>query len=330
MPSENIQKEMKYIGRRVNVGIGKESSRGAVVAATYSVPKTNITMDDKANTAVSGENFGNIAGVGSQSIVAGRFSEGSLEGEININSFGLLLLSTFGSCSSASESGAYKHTYTISNTNQHQTLSIHVENPNNEKYFAGAVVDSLEISVVPEEIVTFTVGLKGRKGNDTTYTATYAADYKFVGRDLVLKVADDTSSLAAATALSVKDLKLTINKNADYDWVCGTLEPEDVLNKQMTIQGTITLNYEDDTWKTYMTGGSTKALSIYLENTRDALSTNTAKFYLELPVVNFTEWESARGNDDIASQTINFAALYDVGNSQLISDCYIVSESATY
>jgi hypothetical protein len=321
----------KYIGRRVNVGIAKETVRGTAVAATYSVPKTNLTVDDKANVVRSGESFGDISGVGSQSIVAGRMSAGALEGEINVNSFGLILLSALGSVSTVAQNSDYKHTFTMANTNIHQSLTIHVENPNNEKYFAGSVIDSLEINVAPEEIVTFSAGFKGRKGNDTTYTASYTTeDFKFVGRDLSFKVAADTTGLAAATALSVKALKLTINKNSDYDWVCGTLEPEDVLNKQVTIQGQITFNYEDDTWKNYMTGGTKRAVRIQLTNTRDTMASENPSFLLDLYSVDFSEWEPQLANDDIATQTINFTALYDYTNAKMIANCYLVSAVASY
>jgi len=322
----------KYIGRRVSVGLGKEATRGLGVAAAQTIPKTNLTFEDKTNKARSGESFGNISGNGSQAIVAGRFAEGALEGDINVNSFGLLMLAAFGAESvAAAYTSAYKHTFTLDNTNQHKTLSIHVEDPIGDTQFKGCMVDTLEIDVTPEEIVKFTCGLKGRKGNAGTYTPAPAADYKFVGRDLVLKIAAATTDLAAATAVSVKALKVTINKNAEYDWVNGTLEPEDILNKQFTIQGSITLNYEDRTFRDYMTNGTTKALSIKLVNSRDEIGTaGTPSFYLELPVVDFSEWESQRGNDDIAGQTINFTALYDVANSRLISDCYLENTVAAY
>lgn len=321
----------KYIGRRVNIGLGKETSRGVQVASGFSVPKTNITVDDKVNKVRSGESFSNISGSGSQAIVAGRMSAGSLEGEINVRSFGLILLSALGSVSSAAQNSDYKHTFTMADSNIHQSLSIYIKNPNNTKCFTGCIVDTLEINVVPEEIVNFTVGFKGRKGNDTTFTANYTtADYKFVGRDLIFKVATDTTGLAAATAISVKALKLTINKNADYDWVCGTLEPEDVLNKQVTIQGQITLNYEDDTWKDYMTAGTLKAVRIDLVNTRQTMGSENPMFRMDLYACDFSEWEPQTGNDDIATQTVNFTALFDITNSKMIADCYIVNSVASY
>ena len=324
---------MKFIGRRVNVGIGKETVRGtAATSATFTVPKTNYDFDDKANKANSAESFSHIAGGGSQSIVTGRFSEGALEGELNTNSFGLLVLASLGASTVAAYStSAYKHTFTLDNTNQHTSLTVFTKDPIGDVAFKGCMVDTLEIDVAQNEIVKYNVGLKGRKGNDWSWTATYAADYKFVGRDLTFKVAASTATLAAATAISVKELKLTINKNADYDWVLGTLEPEDVLNKQFTVEGTITLNYEDRTWRNYMLDGSTKALGIMLTNTRDTIgSAGNPAFYIEFPVVEFSEWESKRDNDAVAGQTIKFSALYDISTSKLISDCYLQNTTVSY
>lgn len=322
----------KFIGRRVNVGISKESAHGTAGTTILTIPKTNYTFDDKANQVRSGEGFSHISGAGSQSIVAGRFSEGALEGEINVNSFGLLLLATLGSSTVAAyQTSAYKHTFALANTNEHTSLTIFTKDPIGDTAFKGCVIDTLEITATPDEIVKFNAGFKGRKGNDWNWTAGYAVDYKFVGRDLVFKVAADIASLAASTAISIKELKLTISKNADYDWVLGTLEPENVLNKQFLVQGSLTLNYEDRTWRDYMLNGSTKSLGILLTNTRQTIGVaGNPAFYIEFPVVDFSEWESARGNEDIAGQTFNFTALFDIATSKVISDCYLQNTTVSY
>lgn len=322
----------KFIGRRVNVGIGKESSRGTAAAVGFTVPKMNYTLEDKANKAQSGESFSHIAGSGSQEVVVGRFSEGELEGEVNANSFGLLLLATLGSVTSAAyATSAYKHTFSLSNSNQHTTLTVFTKDPIGDTAFKGCMVDSLEIEVNPSDIVKYTCGIKGRKGNDWSWTASYAADYKFVGRELTFKVASNTAGLSAASALSLKNLKLTIQKNSDYDWVLGTLEPEDILNKQITIEGMLELNYEDRTWRDYMLNGSTKAVGILLTNGRETIgSAGNPAVYFEFPVVSFSEWESTRDNDDVAGQSIKFTALYDISTSKLISDCYVQNTTSSY
>lgn len=323
----------KFIGRRVNVGIGKETSRGTAASSVgFTVPKSNYSIEDKANTATSVDSFSNIAGSGSQAIVTGRFGEGSLEGEINANSFGLLMYATFGTTSPAAyATSAYKHTYSIANSNQHPTLTIFTKDPIGDTAFKGCMIDTLEISAELNEIVMYTAGFKGRKGNDWSWTAAYAADYKFVSRDLTLKVAANTGALGAASAISVKSLTLTINKNSDYDWVMGTLEPEDVLNKQITIEGTLELNYEDRTWRDYMLNSSIKALSILLTNTRDTIGVaGNPAVYFEFPAVSFSEWETSRDNDDVVGQTVKFTALWDVSTGKMMSDSYVQNTTASY
>lgn len=323
----------KFIGRRVLIGIGKESSFGTKASTFLSIPKLNVDFDDKANKAISAESLGNISEQGSQAIVTSRFSEGKIDGEINANTFGLILLATFGSDTpSAYSTSAYKHTYSLVNTNAHQSLSILAYDPIGSTLFKGCVLDTLDIDINESDIVKFTAGFKGKKGNDDSTTVSNAsADYKFVGRDLEFKVAANQAALAAASAVSVKELKVTINKNSDYDWVLGTLEPETISNRQFMIKGTVTLNYEDRTWRDYMTNGTLKAMGIKLTDTRDVIgSSGNPIFYIELPIVEFSQWESSRDNDKISDQKINFSALWDISNNRLISEVSITNTTASY
>lgn len=321
----------QFIGRLADIGIAKESSRGVGVAAQFSVPKANFDFNDKANKARSGEGLGNISGNASQSIVTQRFSEGKIDGEINANSFGLIMLSTFGTVVTTNPSGAYKHAFSIANTNQHQSLSLHINDSVADRIFEGCMVDSLEIEVSTEDIAKFSAGFKGKKGQDSSYTPSYTtSDYKFVGRDLVFKVAANTAGLAAATALSVKELKFTINKNAEHNFVLGTLEPEDIYNKQMTIEGSVTIDFTDVTFRDYMLNGTYRACSILLSQTRDTIGSNNPAFYLELPLIDWSEWEAKYENDDIVTQEIKFTALYDQTTSALVSSAYIVNNTSSY
>jgi hypothetical protein len=321
----------KYIGRRVNIGVGKETSRGTAAAASRWVPKIDYTLWEKANKATSEESLSHISGYGPQEIVTQKHAEGMLNGEINLKSWPLFLLSTFGSVSSAAENSDYKHTITLSNSNQHQSLTFHTLEPNGNLQFPLAVVDSLDLTVNPEEIVKFELGLKSRLPGTSTESASYeSTDYKFIGRHLELKVADDTASLSGSTAIRTKELSMTISKNTEFDLVNSSIEPEEIHNKQITIEGTITLNYEDNTWKNYMLNGTYKAIGIKLKDTSTTMNSENPEFYLELPICAFSEWERETGNDDIQTQTINFKALYDQNNSRLISDCYVVNDVASY
>jgi len=320
------------IGRREAVGVGLEATRGTGVPATHLLPKTDYNFEDKANKARSGEGFGHISGEGSQSIVASKFSEGSIEAEVGAKYFPIVLSAVFGTISSAAQASDYKHTIALDNDNQHPSLSIHVDSDNGDLLFEHCMIDTFELMVEQDEIVKFNAGIKGKASVGTVFDATtlLETDYKFVSRDLELKIAATTAALGAASAICVKSLQITVNKNADYDFCLGTLEPEDILNKQISIQGVITLNYDDRTYANYMLDGDTKAVGIKLTNNRQTMVSENPEFYLELPVVDFSEWEAPRSNDEIIEQTINFTALFDVANNQLISSCYVVSSEASY
>lgn len=318
----------KYLGRREAVGLGVEATRGTGVAATYLIGRTSYDFEDKALKARSGEALGVLSGEGSQAIVAQQRSEGSIEFEVGAKSLPAILKATFGAVSSAVLGTGDKHTITILESNQHPTLSIHLDNPNQDRIFERSMVDTFELNVALEEIVKATVGLKGQVSRDSTFDKSGVIDteYKFVGRDLKFKVAANVAGLAAATALCLKEFSMTVNKNTDYDSCLGTLEPEDILNKQMTIEGSITLNYEDNVWRDYMLNGDYKACSVQLVQTRDAAGDQNPTVYFEFPRVDFSEWEASRDNDEIATQVINFMALYDIDNDRLISDCYVIND----
>ncbi len=321
----------KFIGRRVPVGIGLETSRGTGVAPSYVLAKTSYSLDDKANKAVSAEGVGSISGNGCVSVVTGKFAEGDIEFEIGAKSFPLILSAVLGgTISSAGAGTGYKHTVALANNNQHPTLSISLDDPNGDVIFERGMVDSFELNVSMEEIVSGTVGIKAKASADSTYTASPSCDYKFVGRDLTFKVADDTAGLSASTGISLKEFSMTVNKNTDYDWVLGTLEPEDILNKQITIEGSLTLNYEDRTFRDYMLNGSYKAIGITLEQSRNDAGDQNPTIYFELPRVHFSDWESQRDNDNIVGQTINFAGLYDTSTAKLVSNAYVINDVATY
>jgi hypothetical protein len=321
----------KFLGRRVPAGVALEATRGVGVAPAYVLGKTNYSLDDKANKARSGEGFGSISGEGTTSIVVGKFSEGEIEFELGCKVLPVILSAVFGGASVPTAAGSgYKHTLALAENNQHKTLSITLDDPNGDVMFKGCMVDTFEVVVGVEEIVKATLGLKGKASVDSVYSSSLACDYKWVGRDLEFKVAATTAGLAAASAVSLKELTLTVNKNTDYNWVLGTIEPEDINNKQITIQGALTLNYEDRVWRDYMLNGDFKAVSIKLYQTRNAVGDQYPTFYLELPKVDFSEWESQRDNDEIVTQTINFTALYDCTSGKLISDCYVINNVASY
>src|SRR3990167_212266 len=325
----------KIIGRRIDVGIAAESSRGGGITPAFWIAKANHTFDDHVVKARSRQSYGNIAMDGNQAIPAKVWSEGTLEMDMMDKPFGLILYALFGAKSvSGPADSAYTHTFTLDNDNQHQSLAVTVvQSTLATLMYKLAMIQSMTIEILPEEIVKITVELIGKRGVTSVATASYSSYNKFVGRDLTFKLATLTSGLAAASNIPLKRLMVKFDKNLYVDHALGTVQPIDILNQGFRISGEVELDYQDRVYANYMSDGSYRAMRVNLTNRRsDAVigaSTNPA-FTLDLSRVEFDAWEPAYPNDEIAKQKFNFTGLYDLTNSNLVNSCTLVNAQSSY
>ena len=203
-----------FTGRRVSVGIGRETTRGTGVSASFWMPKTGITFADKVSKDTILGSYGSIAAP-LTAYVTGRWAEGDIEGEININSFGLLLYALFGALSTNSdnpETGVHTHNYTLQDDNQCDSLTIYVADPIEDKMFELAMLNSMTIDVALGEIVKFSTNFVSKYHKTTSATPSWTKDYHFVAPDLTFKVADSISDLSSASKISLKSLSITFDK----------------------------------------------------------------------------------------------------------------------
>lgn len=324
----------KYIGRLVNLGVAPEASRGAGAAPVYHLPKNDFSFDDKIVKARSEASLGKISD-SEEAFVTTNYGQGDFGGEIRSKSFGLLLYAMLGSKSvSGPTDEAYTHSFTLSHSNQHPSLSFVVADANTTELYKLVMLDSLEITAELDQVVQYTTSFMSKKGNATGLTVPSAVvEDKFTKKHVAVRVATDVSGLAAATALSIKSLTLSISKNVTLDDVLGTAEPEDILNRQISVEGQIMLNYEDETWKNYFRNGTYRSMEIKMVNTDETLgggSTNPS-LTIQMPKVDFHEWSPEYGLNDISTQTISFKANYDLTNgADIISLCQLVNDVASY
>ena len=76
-------------GRKYQVGIGKESSRGIAVAPSFWLPKEDVTVDNKKQYVNNDSSMGVIHDSNDARIVK-EWSEGEVTGKVRDKSFGLL------------------------------------------------------------------------------------------------------------------------------------------------------------------------------------------------------------------------------------------------
>ena len=324
----------KYIGRLVNLGIARESTRGEGASPVYEVPTTSFSFDDKV---VKARSIGGLSKISDseEAFVTTKYGQGDVEGEIRSKSFGLFLYAMLGGYSVVGPTDeAYTHSFTVSQSNQHQSLAFVVSDENTTELYKLVMLDSLEITSELDQVVTYSASFMSKASRDTGLTIPAVVnESKFTKKHLSIKLASDISSLGAASTIAIKSYNLKINKNVAIDDVLGTAEPEDIHNRQLGVEGSITLNYEAETYKNYMKNGTNRAMQITLTNTDNTIGAGTTNpsFTLELPKVDFFDWEPSYDLDDIVTQTISFKANRDVANSQdIIYLCQLVNDVVTY
>lgn len=316
----------KFVGRRGNVAIGRESTRGVVPSTLFWLPFSKMSFDDKTVTVREKQGLGKIAD-GDSSYVTQLNAEGDVESEVYDKALGCLLTGVFGANSTPSGGGPYTHTYTLTNTNQHQSLSVVYQDPDQTKVFPNAMIDNWKMTVDQNGIVQHAFGFKSKVSRDwSTLTANYTSlGSKFLHQHLSFKLASTIGGLSAATGISLKKLEVEIKKNAMFDSVLGTVEPEDVLNQQLSVDINFELLKTDDTYRQLELAGTYKAMEIKLTNGASSILT------LQLPRVSFDKWEQDRKLDDIVSQKITGHGNYDAANAlDIISTITLVNQQASY
>ena len=324
----------KISGRLLKIGVAKEASRGAGASSfPTAVPPMSFSFDDKVITARSQAGLGVLAD-SEENFVTTKYGAGDLEGEVRSDSIGFLLYGILGSVSTAGPTdSAYTHSFSVSNTTQGQSLALLVDDVNTKEEYPLVMLDTLELSAELDAISKVSASFMSKKGNVSTKTMpAVASEYKFTKKHLQVKVASDLASLSGASTLSIKDLTVTFSKGVVLDDALGTAEPEDILGTVLGIEGTMTLNYTDETWKNYMKNNTDRAMEIKFLNTDATIGSGTnPSLTMRFPKVDFFDWEPSYGNDEIVTQTISFKCSRDVANgSAIISTCDLVNDVVSY
>ena len=319
----------KFAGRRGSLALAIEDTRGVPPTSAsdyFWVPFATMSFKDTVEEAREEQGLGKIAD-GDSKFVVMKMGEGEVEAQLYDKALGVILSGVLGAIPTSSGSNPYTHTYTLQNTNQHQSVSLYWSDPDRKDMYKLGMVDSFQISVEPSGIVNYTIGFKSKTADEwTSITPVFTSlGSKFLHQHLQVKLAANIGALSAATPISLKNLEFTVNKNTMFDSVMGTVEPEDVLNQQISVEGTLELNLESDTYRDYMLDGTYRSMEIVLNGGTSSILT------IQMPRVDFSEWEPDYTLNEIAKQSINFKANYDATNAlDIISTCTLVNAQASY
>lgn len=327
----------KIIGRKLSVGLGKETSRGTAVAAAFWIPKMDFSLDDKINFAVDDSSIGVIEDSINQEITS-KYSELEIGGRVYDKSFGLILLGVFGTETSSTQVGGetlvYDHLFNVSESAQHTSLTVSAADPNGGSglQYTLAMVDQFQLEFETGKFLTYKAGLRANANASASVTASFTAENGFRPQDGIIKVASTLSGLAGASAITVKKGQITIKKNVEDDVVIGNVSPVDRLNKAFSVEGSLELLYDSRTYiDTDLLGDLAQALRIQFVNSSVTIgSASSPTITFDMAKVKFQEVSRKIANNDLIRQTIKFKAFYSMSDSLMIKATLRNLQSSTY
>jgi hypothetical protein len=310
----------KFIGRKIEVGLGREGTRGTGVAPSYWLSMMNADFDDKFEGVVDESSFAVIED-STDFKVTKKWSEGKISGKIEDKSFGYWLRALMGTIVSAvKETTAYNHTCSVLQSAQHPTLTLEVKNPNQQLKFANAAIDTLTIKAELGKFVEYEANVKAKMGAAAANSPAYVAQNNFLAKDVTLKLADTVGGLPGATAINVRNVEIKFDKNVESDDVLGSLEPADYLNKQFGVTGSIELVYDATTYKTLALAGTLKCMRIGIQDTTVTIGgTSNPTLTIDLAKAKITEWSKTSELNGIVTEKLDFKALYSSGDTSMVS-----------
>lgn len=326
----------KGIGRLIQFGIAKETSRGTPeAAAVFWIPWNELSIEEKHTNAVDEQSKGVIEDSIGKSIVK-EWAELSLKAPLADKHFGLVLLGTLGAISSAPVAGdalVYNHTITVAQSAQHQALSFFVDDPvggQDYKHPLG-MVESVEINYETAKFLDYSLAIRGKKGATATLTPATTDENRFLPKHATVKIASAYSGLSSGTPMSVKTLKLKISKNIEDDDALGNAGPADILNKQLTIEGTLEAVYQNESdYKAGYLAGTPRAIRIDLVNTDVTIGTaQNPQIRIDLAKASFTELTKPFRLNDLVYQVVAFKAHYSTGDALMVS-ALVTNLTASY
>ena len=316
----------KGIGKLFQIGIAKETTRGtAISTAAYWPAFSDASPEEKFENAIDSQSYGVIEDTASQTRVK-NWMDGILNVPVTDQSLPLMLLSLLGTdtvTTHAGETVVYDHALTVAQNSQHQSLTLFVHDPLAAQDYSHAlsVIHKMDIDYALKDFVKANVAVMGQQGaQKSTLSPSASAENRFVPQYLTFKVASNLSGLNAATAIAIKNLKLTIDDSIESQDVLGNVAPADFLNKEFKIEGTFEAIWQNESdFKTNAIANTPQALRLDLINSAVTIgSAAHPEIKIDLAKVYFTEFSRPIKTKDIIYQTLKFKAAYSLSDAQMV------------
>lgn len=308
------------IGRIKQYLIGKETSFGTKASTFFALPRAEGNLNPRSEFAKDESGIGQIENV-TKSRIMHKWTEPSLSMIAGDKSFGLLMLAAMGTDTPSAdtpEAGVNTHDFTVLNTNAHPSFTIIEIDGVEVKMATGCRLNSMEITS-EEDFLRVSASFMGLFEETTTQVPSFVEENCFLPKHRTFKTAADIASLGGASAITIESMRMTIEKNTEIFWG-GSEEPSQIVNKQFSVTGDVTLAWEAATYKDFQFGDTKQALLLQFENTDVTIGAVTNPLLsFTFAQANLEDWGKDDGNDDFVMQTIAFVPEYKISEGLMAS-----------
>lgn len=328
---------MKGLSRLVQFGIAKEAVRGTPeTAASFWIPWKDLSIDEVQEEVLNQEAYGVIEDTFGRDITK-QYVKGSITAPITDKHFALILLNMLGTLSTGdnadSDPSVKDHTITVAQSAQHQALSFFIDDPVGGQDYKHALgmIESLEINYELGQYITYKIDFKAKKGATATLTPATSTENRFTHKHVTFKLASTLAGLGAASAVTIKSFKLNIKTNLEDDFVLGSVDPVDFLNKSISIDGSLTAFWQNESdYKTAFLANTAQAMRIDIQNTDVTIGASARPLVrIDLAKVYFNTVGRSFKLNDIVMQDVSFKAAYSTSDTKMIT-AQVTNTQASY
>ena len=323
---------MEIIGPQIEIGVATESTRGtAETTADKWGRKVTANVVERALHAIDETTRGRLEDGEGRRVVQ-RYIEGDMEGIAHADMIGYLFANLYGLAvtTEVTAGEAFSHVFNLKQNIQHQSLTLFAKDGSvQQSVYANAMISSLEISAAIDDYVRFTASFIASTSASNSDTPSYDTEYDWIARDITVKLAETAGGLTGASAVKAKSLSVSFDQGLIRDHVVGSRNADDVYNAKMMIEGSMTLNFTDETFKDYYLGDDDLYMSITLAGEADLGSGDNPTLEILLNKVQFQDWNRDGAASDLITQEVNFRAFYNAAD-QKQSQVTLQNATASY
>lgn len=301
------------IGREIQFGIATEAVRGTA-DTTADKWQRNVTCNvvERATHVVDESTRGRFEdGIGRR--VVQKYVEGNVAGILHVDVLGWYLSNLYGICVTTTPlAPARQHVFTLKQTSQHVSLTLFVKDGSiQQQTYSNGMISTFKIMASIDDYVRYSADFIASVAAANSDTPSYATEYDFIARDIVIKVASSEAGLTGATAVKAKDVEINFDAGAIRDHVVGSYNPNDIYNARMLIEGTFTLNFTDATYKALYLADTPMYMSITITGEAVLAAAHFPMAMFVFNKVQFMDWNRDGDANSLVTSPIAFRAFFN-------------------